>query len=191
MGARIRDSCRTSEAPRSYRTTEGARTLSQVLHKHVNALAGSGVDDGGLSVDTPILTTTGWQHLSDLAEGDQVFDEQGMPCSITGVCDQPTTRTCLEVEFSDGTVIITGGVHLWWTEDRPARVSRSRNISSPTVPGRLRKQWRSPAVTTRLRQEADAARPDDAITIPEVADLAGVHPTTQRLYRLAEMAGPR
>lgn len=169
---------------------KGGGTFYWDLNKCAHGLIGGRTGAGkALSVDTMMLTTIGWRRLGDLAIGDQVFDEHGQPCTITGVYDQPLSDTCFEVEFSDGTVIVADDAHLWWTEDRAARRSRSANASGPSLSIRQRKPWLAPEVTDRLRAEAGAARPDDVISIPEVADLVGVSGTTKRIHDLAKSIG--
>ncbi|WP_458683349.1 LAGLIDADG family homing endonuclease [Prescottella equi] len=169
---------------------KGGGTFYWDLNKCAHGLIGGRTGAGkALSVDTMMLTPIGWRRLGDLEVGDRVFDEHGQPCTITGVYDQPLSDTCFEVEFSDGTVIVADDAHLWWTEDRAARRSRSANVSGPSASVRQRKSWLTPGVTGRLRVEADAARPDDVISIPEVAELAGVDGTTKRLHDLAKSIG--
>lgn len=158
--------------------------LNKVAHGLVGGRTGSGKM---LDCDTPILTGQGWTRMGDLAVGDQVFDENGQPCSVTGVYDQPLTDTCFEVIFSDGSSVVAGDEHLWWTEDRAARRARSDTRHEDT---RQRKPWLSPATVARLRAAATDARPDEVISIPEVAELAGVPPTSRALYRLAKSIGP-
>ncbi|GEM_PF-696802 len=160
--------------------------LNKCAHGLIGGRTGAGK---ALWVDTTMLTTAGWRRLGDLAVGDEVFDENGLPCTITGVYDQPLSDTCFEVEFSDGTVIIADDAHLWWTEDRATRRSRSANRSGPSAPTRQRRPWLTTQVTDRLRAAADAARPDEVISIPEVAELAGVAGTTKRIHDLARSIG--
>lgn len=158
--------------------------LNKVAHGLIGGRTGAGKM---LDCNTPILTARGWTELEALSVGDQIFDENGQPCSVTGVYDQPLTDTCFEVVFSDGSTVIAGDEHLWWTEDRAARRARSDMRHEDT---RQRKPWLSPATVARLRATAADARPDEVISIPEVAELAGVPPTSQALYRLAKSIGP-
>jgi hypothetical protein len=83
----------------------------------------------------PIPTPNGWKLFGDLHVGDQVFDDLGHPCNVTGVYPQPSGRPCREVVFSDGTIIIADADHLWETVDFEARIRRQR-VHQPRVSNR-------------------------------------------------------
>lgn len=69
-----------------------------------------------ISLDTPIPTPTGWTTMGDLQVGDQVFDEQGNPCSVTYKSPVWIDRDCYEVEFDTGEIITCDGSHRWYVE---------------------------------------------------------------------------
>jgi len=71
-----------------------------------------------LALDTPIPTPDGWKTMGSLRVGDQVFDDQGNPCTVTRATDVMYGRRCYEVVFSDGEVIVADAEHLWATSDR-------------------------------------------------------------------------
>lgn len=141
-----------------------------------------------LDVATPIASPTGWTTMGALRIGDRIFDERGNTCQVTGVYDQPLTDNCYEVTFSDGSMIVADGDHLWFTHDRSARISHCDQHREQN--NRTRAPWLSPDALLQLRAVADSAKPGDGITIPEVAALAGVAPTTAALHRIAKSLGP-
>ena len=59
--------------------------------------------------------------MGDLRLGDQLFDDAGHTCRVTGVFDQPPGRPCFEVVFSDGSTIVADAEHRWLTHDYKAR----------------------------------------------------------------------
>lgn len=78
-----------------------------------------------LALDTPIPTPTGWTTQGELKVGDQVFDEQGVPCNVVAVHAIKIPRKTYEVVFSDRSVITCDDEHLWLTSDYRARASVS------------------------------------------------------------------
>src|SRR5438067_7731486 len=66
-----------------------------------------------LALDTPIITPHGWTTMGELRVGDQVFDEQGRPCTVTYATPVQYDRDCYEVLFSDGLRIIADADHHW------------------------------------------------------------------------------
>lgn len=73
-----------------------------------------------LAVDTVIPTPSGWSQMSDLAVGDQVFDDRGRPCSVVAVSPVMHGRPCYRLTFSDGTSIVADEEHQWKTWTRQA-----------------------------------------------------------------------
>src|ERR687884_829539 len=83
-----------------------------------------------LALDTPMPTPRGWTTMGELQVGDQVFDEQGRPCTVTFATPVQYERECYEVVFSDGERIIADADHRWSVLTRSARrsVRPSRTI---------------------------------------------------------------
>lgn len=70
-----------------------------------------------LALDTPVPTPKGWTTQGELKVGDKVFDENGKPCTVTYLSPILNDRECFEVEFDDGTVIVSDANHRWQTID--------------------------------------------------------------------------
>ena len=65
-----------------------------------------------LSVDTPVLTPSGYRLMGELRIGDRVIGSDGKPHDVTGVYPQGK-RPAYQVSFSDGTSTICDLEHLW------------------------------------------------------------------------------
>jgi hypothetical protein len=78
-------------------------------------LYGGAVGGGkALAVDTPIATPSGWTPIGELAVGDQVFDEYGVPCRVLAVSPVMPGRPCYRLMFSaDGPGIVADAEHQW------------------------------------------------------------------------------
>ena len=159
--------------------------LAQFPHGLIGGQTGAGK---ALDNDTPIATPSGWSRFGDLTIGDVVFDEKGQPSTVTGVYDQPLTDNCYEVTFSDGSTVVCDDRHLWFTNDRCARVSRSAQTHNSGR--RQRAPWLTEDVIETLRATAAQSQPDDAITIPDAARIAGVAKSSAALHKLARSIGP-
>jgi hypothetical protein len=72
-----------------------------------------------VALSTPVPTGTELRAIAELGVGDQVFDELGMPCRVTGVYDVWPER-CHRLLFSDGAEVVASGDHLWvtWTKNQ-------------------------------------------------------------------------
>jgi hypothetical protein len=81
-------------------------------------------DDMGLgkacTMDTMILTPTGWTNHGEIKVGDTVVGSDGKPIRVLGVYPQGTTRV-LRVTFTDGTHADVNPEHLWNVQDTNMR----------------------------------------------------------------------
>src|SRR5690606_37082030 len=66
-----------------------------------------------LDLDTPIPTPDGWTTMGALREGDRVLDERGRPTTVTYRSPVHLDRTCYEVVFDDGSVLVADAEHQW------------------------------------------------------------------------------
>jgi replicative DNA helicase len=86
-----------------------------------------------LALDTPIPTPHGWTTMGELRIRDQVFDDQGQPCTVTYATPVQQNRVCYEVLFSDGQRIIADEDHQWSVFTRTARRSVHRQQTQVTT----------------------------------------------------------
>lgn len=70
-----------------------------------------------LALDTMVPTPDGWTTQGELKVGDKVFDQNGKPCKVTYLSPILYDRECFEIEFSDGTKVVSDANHRWLTED--------------------------------------------------------------------------
>jgi RecA/RadA recombinase len=66
------------------------------------------------SVESPVLTPTGWRPIGELKVGDLVVGRNGAPTEVTGVFPQGI-RLLYRVLFSDGSAVTCCAEHLWST----------------------------------------------------------------------------
>lgn len=81
----------------------------------------------GCSLSTPIATPYGWTTMGEIKVGDQVFDEAGIVCNVTGVTDNYVPQKAYRLWFSDGTYLDVCDEHQWVTftaRDRKAYLRR-------------------------------------------------------------------
>ncbi|MEG3175880.1 terminase gpA endonuclease subunit [Sphingomonas sp. RB3P16] len=79
-----------------------------------------------LALTTPVPVPSGWVTQGDLRIQDQVFDESGSICNVTGVTETMHDRPCYKVVFSDGDTIIADAEHEWLVVDshRPSAMRK-------------------------------------------------------------------
>ncbi len=68
-----------------------------------------------LALDTPLPTPTGWTTMGEVRPGDELLGADGRPVRVVAATDVMTDRSCYEVVFSDGTVLVADGEHQWLT----------------------------------------------------------------------------
>lgn len=84
----------------------------------------------GLSFSTEVATPNGWTTIGEIKVGDRVFSSEGNPVKVSFV-SETHHLACYEVEFSDGTKIVTDSEHRWLTSTRAARRARySQTLST-------------------------------------------------------------
>lgn len=81
-----------------------------------------------LSIDTPILTTSGWRTMGDLQQGDEVYDMHGAPTLVTHAWPVMHDRKCARITFSDGAQVVADMDHRWVVEDALGGSARSRRL---------------------------------------------------------------
>lgn len=76
-----------------------------------------------LSLDTELPTPNGFIKLSELQEGDSLFDEQGNICTVTQLHPIQISPESYLVEFDDGSSVKACADHRWFTYTRKERVN--------------------------------------------------------------------
>jgi hypothetical protein len=78
-------------------------------------------DDCGLgkevSVNTKILTSTGWRRIGEIEAGETVYSRDGSPTTVTGVFPQGV-KPLYRITLSDGATCLAGLDHQWSVADR-------------------------------------------------------------------------
>lgn len=120
----------------------------------------------GVDILVPVLQTTamlpgdtrvpgpGWKRLGDITIGDQVFDESGRPCRVTGIYEPPITKA-YRLTFSDGVTIDTCADHQWvtWTHAERKAYLRSQHERDVTRFPEEWPAWRAKRLPTRWLEE--------------------------------------
>lgn len=66
----------------------------------------------GLALDTLLPTPSGWTTMGDVQEGDEILGSNGKTTKVLNKSDIHN-RPCYEIEFMDGSSVISDNVHLW------------------------------------------------------------------------------
>lgn len=103
-----------------------------------------------LNIDTPIPTTEGWKVLSDIVNGDRVFDECGVPCTVVEAHPPIVPNIAYRLVFDDGSQIEAGSEHLWLTYDAKELAQLTRKDDE----WRARRRAKRPSRASGNRSEA-------------------------------------
>ncbi|HVA73706.1 MAG TPA: replicative DNA helicase [Acidimicrobiales bacterium] len=122
-----------------------------------------------LALDTLIPTPGGWTTMGAVQVGDQVFDESGVPCSVSYISPIYEQRSCYSVEFDDGSSLVADAEHQWFAYDLPAWKSARERHRLSGRPGPLRpslardqsSRWKLPRVVTTQQMLDEGVRTDD------------------------------
>ena len=68
-----------------------------------------------LSMDTPVLTISGWKPMGEIEVGDRVIDPYGEPSKVQGVYPRGMRKT-YRVSLADGRSVLADQGHLWQVE---------------------------------------------------------------------------
>lgn len=86
-----------------------------------------------LALDTPVPTPTGWTTMGEIAPGEQVLGADGDPVTVVDTTEVMRDRTCHEVEFSDGTLVVADADHRWRLADGRVRTTAQLADEVPGV----------------------------------------------------------
>lgn len=81
-----------------------------------------------LSLDTPIITPSGWKTMGELTVGDCVYGKDGKPTKVTYTSEIFIDHDCYEVTFEDGEKIIADADHIWTVMTKNSRSASKRKI---------------------------------------------------------------
>jgi phage terminase large subunit-like protein/intein/homing endonuclease len=81
-----------------------------------------------LSLDTPIITPTGWKTMKELKVGDYVYGNDGKPTKITLASEVFKDHDCYEITFEDGEKITADADHIWTVMTKNSRRASKRKI---------------------------------------------------------------
>lgn len=98
----------------------------------VMVVAAEGVGKA-LALDTPIPSPDGWTTMGNLRPGHRLFDLNGEICTVTFATEVQLGRSCYEVEFSDGSVIVADADHQWLTHTANEREKRKAPATRTTT----------------------------------------------------------
>ena len=118
-------------------------------YRYFVVMAGRGFGKA-LSLDTEVPTPSGWTTMGEIKVGDMLFDESGAPCNVTFITDVMHGRTCYDVVFDDGTVIVADAEHQWVTDTHASRKAKSRRVTGAvsSKPQCQRRKECDPAIRT-------------------------------------------
>ncbi|GAB3599678.1 hypothetical protein GCM10027586_01960 [Kineococcus gypseus] len=164
--------------------------IAQFLRACVSArksimVAGDQSAGKALALDTEVPTPAGWTTMGALNAGDQVFAEDGTPCTVLAAHDVQLQRECYEVVFDDGTSVTADGDHLWRVSRRTARIAAyKKTLKGPS-------HYVDEVERARLWAFAEraAAEPDRQVTVSEFcAEVGAAH--REIAHREALRMGP-
>ena len=119
------------------RTVELMNPYDEEHANHTLVISGRSGSGKALDVETPIPTRAAGPRWAELRMGDEVYDDAGHTCRVTGVFDQPRD-VLLEVVFSDGSTIVADAEHRWLTYDyRSRKAARYRATTTKRPLDRL------------------------------------------------------
>jgi replicative DNA helicase len=113
-----------------------------------------------LALDTPLATPDGWTTMGAVQVGDRLMAANGAPTTVLAATGVMTGRTCYEVAFSDGSVIVADGSHRWLTHSR-----RTRRHG---LPAEVRT---TEEIAATLRTETADRRPNHSVSNTRPLDL--------------------
>ncbi|WP_019856357.1 replicative DNA helicase [Actinopolyspora mortivallis] len=70
-----------------------------------------------LALDTPLPTPDGWTTMGRVSVGDRLLGADGTPTRVLAATEVMHRRTCYQVEFSDGTLVVADAQHQWTLRD--------------------------------------------------------------------------
>lgn len=141
--------------------------LSHVAEVMYGGAAGAGK---ALALTTPLPTPSGWTTMGAVAVGDQLYDEEGQPCTVVAKSEVLVGRDVYRVLFSDGASILADGSHRWTTLSSGERQQAAHHTEAWRAARRANRPLRStgarPDLAAMNRQRALERRTQDSRTAP-------------------------
>ena len=116
-----------------------------------------------LALNTPLATPTGWTTMGEVQVGDLLLDAAGLPTRVTAATEVMSNRSCFEVEFSDGSVLVADALHEWLTDTRASRRGVNTKAAVRTT-GEIARTIRCATVDGRVNH---SVRNTVALQLPE------------------------
>lgn len=127
-----------------------------------------------------VATPSGWSTVADLRVGDELFTERGGICKVIQL--HPTAlRPVYRMTFDDGSEVLSGPEHRWWTFDATelAQLTRldpewraRRQAKRPSRAGANRTAAQSSAIAARNRRVRPDTKPAPVGGIRTTAEIA-------------------
>lgn len=145
---------------------ELAAGVSLPLSVVTSRVAVLGISGAGkaLALDTSLPTVRGWTTMADIRVGEQLFDEDGRPTTVTAVHAVMVGNPCYRVVFDDGSEIVADAEHLWLTNTHASRVAGARPTSMNARAGRpqcVRRSFAEVRTTEEIARTLLIGRRDD------------------------------
>jgi replicative DNA helicase len=121
-----------------------------------------------LDLDTSLPTPDGWTTMGAVEVGDRLVGADGVPTTVIATSPVMHGRSCYEVEFSDGSVIVADGAHRWLTHDRASRRSgRPAGVrTTEEIAATLRTETRDRRLNHSVENARPLALPDRDLLVP-------------------------
>lgn len=117
--------------PRRKILREWCRELEELEYGRVKGISLSAPPRTGkaLSLDSKILTPSGWKEMREIKEGEYVIGGDGKKAKVKGVYPQGV-KEMYRVVFDDKTEVKCSGEHLWEVETREDRLKGRKRVIS-------------------------------------------------------------
>jgi hypothetical protein len=110
------------------------------------------------ALNTRLLMPSGWTTMGEIRVGDQVFDENGLPCNVIAKSEIDTTETAYKITFSDGSIIEAGERHQWVTSTRKERQRALKSTQEWRDKRKLSRPWKSPKDSPLAKRNSETAK---------------------------------
>ena len=156
------------------------QVLAYLSEANVLGYGGGAGGGKGLGISTLIVIPEGQTRIGDLQIGDEIFDENGSVCHVTGIFDNENLP-CYKITFDDGVSIIADNVHKWLTFNASELKALTRRDPEWRAKRRANRPSRATGKRSALFTASITARNQNAPPPATAAPLGTVR-TTQEIY---------